>query len=99
MAEANCVIDLSPHNGKVDLRAARSAGILGLFHRATEAQDCVAPGFAGNRLAAAEAKLLFGAYHFGTGGDVARQAAHFLATVKPAPCDLLALDFEDNPNG
>jgi lysozyme len=77
MAAANCVIDLSHHNGMVDLRAARCAGILGLFHKATEAD----PAFAGNRLAAAEAKLLFGAYHFGTGGDGARQAEHFLATV------------------
>jgi lysozyme len=99
MAEANCVIDLSHHNGNVDLAAARAGGIAGLFHKASQASDCVDPCFAANRQAAGEAKLLFGAYHFGTAEDGLRQAEHFLNVVQPGSCDLLALDFEDNPDG
>ncbi|HEY6716605.1 MAG TPA: glycoside hydrolase family 25 protein, partial [Reyranella sp.] len=43
------------------------------------------------------AGLLWGAYHFGTRQyPGARQAAAFLATARPGPSTLMALDFEPN---
>jgi lysozyme len=43
------------------------------------------------------AGLWWGAYHFGTNADGADQAQYFLSKVNPGPNDLLALDFEENP--
>ena len=44
-----------------------------------------------------DAGLLWGAYHFGTGDDVAEQEEHFLTVAQPEPGNLVALDFEPNP--
>jgi lysozyme len=99
MAETNCIVDLSHHNAMVDLAAAKNDGIAAIFQKATEGTHHVDPSFAPNRRAAVGARLLFGAYHFGTGSDGIHQAEHFLETVDPGPADLLALDFEGNPQG
>jgi lysozyme len=95
----NVVIDISHYNGDVDLQQAAAAGILGVIHKATEGQLFVDPMFAVNRQKAQDAGLLFGAYHFGTGGDAVAQADHFLATVGDFSHTLLALDLETNPSG
>lgn len=95
----NGVIDLSHHNGDVDLQAASRDGILGVIHKATQGLTFKDPAFAGNRQKAAAAGLLWGAYHFGTGDDGAAQAEFFLNTVQPGAGDLLVLDFEQNPQG
>jgi len=99
MAESNCVIDLSHHNANVDLAAAKADGIAGIFQKATQGTHHVDPSLPANRRAASQARLLFGAYHFGTGSDGIEQAEHFLKTVDPGPADLLVLDFEANPQG
>jgi lysozyme len=52
-----------------------------------------------NRNNAATAGLLWGAYHFATGGDGVAQAEHFLQTVGTFDNTLLVLDFEQNPSG
>ena len=36
MSSSNIVIDLSHHNGRVDLTLAKDAGILGIIHKATQ---------------------------------------------------------------
>jgi GH25 family lysozyme M1 (1,4-beta-N-acetylmuramidase) len=41
----NGVIDLSHHNGKVDLQKAADSGIVGVIHKATQGQDYVDPTF------------------------------------------------------
>lgn len=99
MGTVNAVVDLSHHNGDVDLAAAKTDGILGVIHKATQGTSYRDPLYADNRAKAKTAGLLWGAYHFGTGGDGVAQAEHFLDVVQPAADTLLALDLEDNPQG
>ena len=95
----NVVVDLSHHNGNVDLTAAQAAGILGVIHKATQGTSFVDPMYQTNRAKAKAAGLLWGAYHFGVGADGVEQAEFFVKTVQPGPQDLLVLDFEANPQG
>ncbi|HKV39210.1 MAG TPA: glycoside hydrolase family 25 protein [Blastocatellia bacterium] len=99
MPDLNVVVDISHHNGEVDLDKAKTAGILGVIHKATQSTTYTDPNYAANRDKAAAAGLLWGAYHFGTGGDGVEQADYFLSVVGPGPNDLLVLDLEDNPQG
>ena len=96
----NVVIDISHHNGDVDLQQAAAAGILGVIQKATQGLIFADPTFATNRQKAQDAGLLFGAYHFGTGvGGGVAQAQHFLNTVGDVTHTLLVLDLEANPVG
>jgi lysozyme len=95
----NVVVDLSHYNGDPDLAAAKAAGTLGVIHKATQGTSFVDPMYHTNRGKAQQAELLWGAYHFGTGGDGVEQADFFLNTVQPGAQDLLVLDFEANPQG
>jgi lysozyme len=99
MASINAVIDLSHHNGKVDLNAASQAGILGVIHKATQGWQYQDPMYATNQALAAAAGLMWGAYHFGVGADGVAQAEFFLNTVDPNAATLLVLDFEANAQG
>lgn len=95
----NAVIDLSHHNGDVDLSRAGRDGILGVIHKVTQGVRYEDPAYAGNLAQARSAGLLWGAYHFGTGSDGIAQAEHFLQTVEPDGATLLVLDLEANPQG
>ncbi len=98
----NAVIDISHHNGaNLNFQQAKDAGILAVFHKATQGLHYVDNMYATNEPAARAAGLLWGAYHFGEGADGAAQAEHFLDTVKPTADKpvLLVLDFENNPSG
>jgi lysozyme len=95
----NSVIDLSHHNGTVNFKKIKAAGINGIIHKATQGSKNVDPTYASRRDAARKAGLLWGAYHFGTGSDGLSQAEHFLDVVKPDAATLLVLDFEANPQG
>ena len=99
MALSNVVIDISHHNGNVDLQRAAQAGIVGVIHKTTQGTGFADPKYARNRRAAAAAGLLWGAYHFGTGADPIAQAKWFLRTATPGPSDLVVLDFEENTSG
>jgi len=99
VAIINAVVDLSHHNGDVDLRRARQDGILGVIQKASQGQANVDPTYGSNRVKAKEAGLLWGAYHFGTGSDGVEQADNFLRVVGNDPGTLLVLDFEPNPTG
>ncbi len=99
MAFLNAVIDLSHHNPQPDFAAARQDGILGVIHKATQGVQFSDPQYSVRRQAAFGAGLLWGAYHFGVGGDGQAQAGRFLAVAKPGPADLLVLDLESNPAG
>ena len=92
----NVVIDLSHHNGKVDLTAAKNAGLVGVIHKATQGWKYHDPMYATNRTQALAAGLLWGAYHFGVGADGVAQADFFLSTVQADQAGLLVLDFEAN---
>jgi lysozyme len=93
----NVVIDLSHHNGNVDLTKAQAAGIVGVIHKATQGTSMIDAKYQDNRAKAEAAGLLWGAYHFGTKGDGAAQADFFLSKASPDDHTLLVLDFE--PNG
>lgn len=99
MAVANSVVDISHHNGKVNLVKAKADGIIGVIQKATQGEQYVDPIFKGNRKAALDAGVLFGAYHFGTGANGVSQAQHFLETLQPDAKTVVVLDFEDNPTG
>ena len=95
----NVVVDISHHNGNVDLGKAKTDGILGVIQKATQGQSGVDPTFQTNRNKANNAGLMFGAYHFATGSDGLKQAQHFLQVVGSFDNTLLVLDFEPNPTG
>ena len=97
----NVVIDLSHHNGNVDFQQIKAdpSGILGIIHKVTQGSQYVDPTYQTRRPIALGAGLLWGAYHFGVGGDGSEQADHFLSTVNPDATDLLVLDLEANTAG
>lgn len=100
MADAlNVIVDLSHHNGNVNLAQAKAAGIVGVIHKATQGTSFTDPMYAANKTQAQAAGLLWGAYHFGVGADGVAQAGYFLEAVHPGPQDLLVLDFEANAQG
>lgn len=95
----NVVVDLSHFNGNIDLAQAKGAGIVGVIHKATQGTSFTDPFYQTNREKARQAGLLWGAYHFGVGGDGVEQADHFLQVVQPEAQDLVVLDFEANGQG
>jgi lysozyme len=95
----NIVVDLSHHNGVIDLNAAARSGLVGVIHKATQGVGYQDPMYAGNKTKAKQAGLLWGAYHFGVGADGVAQAESFLNFVKPDAGTLLVLDLEPNGQG
>jgi lysozyme len=92
----NVVVDLSHHNGNVDLAKAQQAGIAGVIHKATQGTGITDNMYAQNRQKAQAAGLLWGAYHFGSAGDGAAQADFFLNNANADEKTLLVLDYEPN---
>ena len=94
----NVVVDLSHFNTVTSFADIKTAGIVGIIHKATQATNWSDPTYANRQQQAEAAGLWWGAYHFGTNADGAAQAQYFLSKVNPGPTDLLALDFEENPS-
>ena len=101
MGILNVIVDLSHHNRVADFNAAKNDGILGVIHKATQGFRYIDPKYDSRRPKPLDAGLMWGAYHFGVGGDGVAQAEHFLSVVDTGqyPQTLLALDVEDNPSG
>ena len=93
------VFDVSHFQGEVDARSAYADGLRGMLHKATEGTDFVDPMYAFNRANARAAGFLWGAYHFGIGGNPQGQAEYFLRHAAPDGSTLLVLDLESNPQG
>lgn len=93
----NVVIDLSHYNAVTSFSEVKTGGVVGVIHKATQSTDWCDPTYAERKQQAQAAGLWWGAYHFGTNTDGVAQAQYFLSQVNPAPNDLLALDFEQNP--
>lgn len=91
----NNVIDISHHNTVASFQEVVNNGIIGVFHKATQGKNVVDAKHHARLQRALAAGLLWGAYHFGTKGNVEKQVDHFLDNV--IDTDLLVLDFE--PNG
>jgi lysozyme len=95
----NVVIDISHHNANPDFGQAAAAGIVGVIHKATQGLTYKDPMYLTNRQKATDAGLLWGAYHFGIGGDGSDQADFFLGFAAPDAGTLLVLDYEPNTQG
>ena len=93
----NVVIDISHYNTVTSFSDVKADGVVGVIHKATEGTNWSDPTYADRKQQAQAAGLWWGAYHFGTNNDGAAQAQYFLSKVNPGPNDLLALDFEENP--
>jgi lysozyme len=93
----NVVIDLSHYNTITSFTQIKSAGVTGIIHKATQATNWIDSTYIQRKQQALAAGLWWGAYHFGANEDGAAQAQYFLSKVDPGPNDLLALDFEENP--
>jgi lysozyme len=94
----NVVVDISHHNGNVDLTRAQAAGVVGVIHKATQGTTMVDNMYQQNRQKAQAAGLLWGAYHFGSLGDGVAQADFFLSKAIADGQTLLVLDYEPNGN-
>ena len=95
----NAIIDISHYQGAVDLEPAADHGILGVIHKATQGFHYADPLYETNKARAAAAGLLWGAYHFGIGGDGVGQVDHLLDVIGTDPDTLVVLDLEANPQG
>ena len=95
----NVVVDLSHHNASVDFKKLRAGGVVGVIHKATQGTGFADKKYKSRRQAALDEGLLWGAYHFGVGGDGSDQADFFLETVGSDPQTLLVLDFEPDLTG
>lgn len=92
------VLDLSHHNVIPEsLVPAKSAGIVGVIHKATEGSSYKDDKVDARQALAGEAGLLFGLYHFIRHGNVQGQVDNFLSVYRRySPANLLvALDYED----
>jgi lysozyme len=78
-------IDISHHDGNVNLAKAKEDGILGVIQKATQGQTFKDPTYQRNRQKAKDAGLLWGAYHFGTGSDGLKQHATITRVHRCAP--------------
>ena len=95
----NVVIDISQHQEAVDFDKVKKDGIVGVIHKATEGFNFVDKKYASRKEQALKSGLLWGAYHFGVGGNGPDQADFFLNTVQPDAQTLLVLDYESNRTG
>lgn len=107
---ANSVVNLSHYDLlRPDFVGMKNEGILGVIHEATYPRFDQDRRYYERQIAAQEAGLLWGAYHFADATDPVRQADHFLSVVgesrPPIRPDepekrrqgvLLVLDFEKN---
>ena len=91
----NVALAIDPFEGNaIDwAKLATDKRVVAIIHRATIG-DRVDKKYAERKIEAKKRGYKWGAYHYGKPGDPIKQADFFLATVKPEPDDLLALDLE-----
>jgi len=91
----DAIVDLSHWNpNPIDFAAVKSAGIAAVILKATQGSHWIDATFADRAIAASDAGLLVGAYHFADASDPAAQVAHFLSVADGEP--VLAIDVEQN---
>lgn len=91
----NVALAIDPFEGnEIDWdKLATDKRVVAIIHRATIG-DRVDKKYAERKIEAKSRGYKWGAYHLGKPGDPIKQADFFLATVKPEPDDLMALDLE-----
>jgi lysozyme len=94
------IIDISHFQANADLAAARAAGVIAVFLKATEGATYQDPAFATLYAETVAAGLKIGAYHFGTAAAIQDQVDNFVTTVTNVAGGfdkiIAALDLEDN---
>src|SRR2546421_3544132 len=101
------VVNLSHYDMmRPDFAAMKREGIVGVIHEATYPRFERDAKYLDRQMAALQAGMLWGAYHYGDATDPVRQADHFLSVVSNAWAQadpssrptgvLLVLDFEKN---
>ncbi len=89
------IIDLSHWQAPVDFGAVRTGGIVAVILKATQGSGWIDNTFVARSMAALNAGLLVGAYHFADATNPSGQANLFLSVAGMLP--VLAIDIE--PNG
>jgi lysozyme len=84
------------HANSVNFTDLAAAGIWGVIHKARQGTGYGDPAYLARQSLAKGAGLLWGAYDFATGDNVASNVGDFLAYAKLGPQDSAWLDFEDN---
>lgn len=94
----NAIFDISHHNSAgghiLDFEKAKAAGMIAVFHKATEGLTLPDDKYQEMKQKARAAGLLWGAYHFGHMEDGAAQADYFLSMIGDDDGVLPVLDFE-----
>ena len=88
------VVDIFHGDSVSSFRKAADFGIWGIIHKATTGATGKDANYPGRRKPASDAGLLWGAYHWGTKADVAKQVKNFLDYAEPDLRTLVALDYE-----
>jgi len=88
------VVDIYQGDRVSSFKKAADSGIWGVIHKATTGATGTDKKYKDRRTSAVAAGLLWGAYHWGTHADVAKQVDNFLKAADPDPQTLVALDFE-----
>jgi GH25 family lysozyme M1 (1,4-beta-N-acetylmuramidase) len=88
------VVDIYRGDRVTSFKKAVDDGVVGVIHKATTGISGKDSEYAVRRTPAGKAGLLWGAYHWGTGGDVDKQIRNFLNVAEPDANTLVALDFE-----
>lgn len=88
------VVDISHGDGVTSFKEAKTAGVIGIIHKATTGATGRTEFYAERRQQALAAGLLWGAYHWGTSADVKAQVDNYLSYAAPDDQTLMALDFE-----
>src|SRR5712691_4796231 len=89
------VVDLYQGDRVASFTQAANSGIWGIIHKATTGATGKDGKYKDRRSSALGAGLLWGAYHWGTNANVAKQVDNFLKTADPDSQTLVALDYED----
>jgi lysozyme len=89
------VVDIYRLDSVSSFEKAHEFGIRGVIHKATEGATLTDRLYAQRRVAALDAGMLWGAYHFLRPGDMAGQAHRFIDEAQPTEAALLAADHED----
>src|SRR5436305_12556640 len=84
-AASNSVVNLSHYDlVRPDFVGMKSEGVLGIIHEATYPRFESDARYYERQIAALDAGLFWGAYHFADATDPVRQADHFLGVVAAA---------------
>jgi GH25 family lysozyme M1 (1,4-beta-N-acetylmuramidase) len=88
------VVDIYHGDRVSSFKKAADFGILGIIHKATTGATGRDERYPDRRKPASNAGLLWGAYHWGTKANVAKQVRNFIGYAGPNINTLVALDFE-----